>query len=157
MLDRNAAGTSPVKLIFVQCHADATRDSNGETVGAGRRVVAVLRTGGRLAFLATGGRLVERERPDEAPLLLDERDVVEREAPERDDVGVPCERVPRCELSDPLMVTQPLQLSFDQIRRVAIHYEQLRQNQSFPPLQQLRLQPMPEFPPYELENSERAP
>jgi hypothetical protein len=29
------------------------------------------------------------------PPLLDERDVVEREALERDDDGVPCERVPR--------------------------------------------------------------
>lgn len=88
-----------MKLIFVQCHAEARRDSKGDTVGAGRRVVAELRTGGRLAFFATGGRLVERGRPDEVlPPLLDERDVVEREALERDDDdddGVPCERVPR--------------------------------------------------------------
>jgi hypothetical protein len=100
LLDRNAAGTSPVKLILVQCHADATRDSNGETVGAGRRVGAELRAGGRLAFFATGGRLVERERLDGTPLLLDEREVVEREVVERDvferdEDGDPCERVPR--------------------------------------------------------------
>ena len=116
---------------MVQCHTDATKDSKGEAVGAGRRVVDELRTGGRLALFATGGRLVERER-DEAPLLLDERDVVEREAPERDDVGVPCERVPRCELSDPLMVTQPLQLSFDQTHQVEIQYEPQRLSQPCP-------------------------
>ena len=99
MLDLNAAGTSPVKLILVQCHADATSDSKGETVGAGRRVVAELRTGGRLGFFATGGRLVERERPEEDVLSLedradDERDEFEREEV-RDDDGVAWDRVPR--------------------------------------------------------------
>lgn len=121
-------------------------------MGAGRRVVAELRTGGRLAFFATGGRLVERVRPDEAPLLLDERDVVER-----DDDGVPCERVPRCELSESLMVSQPLLLSFDRIHRVAIQYEQQHPNRLCLLLQQLRLQWPPEYLPRELENSERAP
>ena len=67
------------------------KDSKGEAEGAGRRVVDELRTGGRLALLATGGRLVERERLDDV-LLLDardgvERDELEREA-ERDDDGV---------------------------------------------------------------------
>ena len=127
LLDRSAAGTSPVKLILVQCHAEATRDSNGDTVGAVRRVDAELRTGGRLAFFATGGRLVERGRPDDELPPLDvrggaERDVAEREVPERDDDGVPCERVPRCEPSDVLMVTQPPLLSYDQIHRVGIRY-----------------------------------
>ena len=101
LLDRKAAGTSPVKLILVQCQADATRDSKGEVVGACLRVVAEPRSGGRLGFLATGGRLVERERRDDVPFLLDAREVVEREVAERDvaerdDDGVPCERVPRC-------------------------------------------------------------
>lgn len=129
LLDRSAAGTSPVKLILVQCHAEATRDSKGDSVGAGRRVDAELRTGGRLAFFATGGRLVERGRPDDELPPLDvrggaERDVAEREVPERDDDGVPCERVPRCEPSDVLMVTRPLLLSSDQTHRVGIRYEQ---------------------------------
>ena len=158
LLDRNAAGTSPVKLILVQCHAEATRDSKGDTVGAGRRVDAELRTGGRLAFFATGGRLVERGRPDEVPPpLLDERDVVERETLERDDEGVPCERVPRCELSEVLMVTPPLLLSCDRIHQVAIQYEQQRQSQPCLPLPQLLLQQLPEYLPREWENSERAP
>jgi len=74
LLERIAAGTSPVKLILVQCHADATRDSKGETVGDGRRFDAVLRTGGRLALFATGGRLLDRERLDEARPTLDERE-----------------------------------------------------------------------------------
>ncbi len=151
-----------MKLIFVQCHAEVTRDSKGDTVGAGRRVVAELRTGGRLCLFATGGRLVERERPEEVPLLLDEREVVEREAldrevPDRDDDGVPCERVPRCELSEPLMVSQPLLLSFGRIHRVAIQYEQQRQSQPCLLLPQLLLQPLPEYLPREWENSERAP
>jgi hypothetical protein len=54
-----------------------------------------LRAGGRLAFFATGGRLVERERLDGTPLLLDEREVVERDVFERDEDRDPCERVPR--------------------------------------------------------------
>jgi hypothetical protein len=91
LLDRIDAGTSPVKLIFVQCHTDAMKDSKGEAEGAGRRVVDELRTGGRLALLATGGRLVERERLDDV-LLLDARDAVERDElereAERDDDGV---------------------------------------------------------------------
>ena len=65
-----------MKLIFVQCQTDATNDSKGEATGAGRRAVDELRTGGRLALFATGGRLVERERLDDV-LLLDARDVVE--------------------------------------------------------------------------------
>lgn len=152
MLERIDAGTSPVKLILVQCHAEVTRDSNGDTVGVGRRVVAELRTGGRLAFFATGGRVVERARPDEAPLLLDERDVVER-----DDDGVPCERVPRCELSEPLMVSQPLLLSFDRIHQVAIQYEQQHQNRLCLLLQQLRLQWLLEYLPREFPGLERDP
>lgn len=158
LLDRNAAGTSPVKLILVQCHAEVIRDSKGDTVGAGRRVVAELRTGGRLAFFATGGRLVERERPDEVlPPLLDERDVVEREALERDDDDVPCERVPRCELSCPVMAIPPLWLSCDQIHQGVIPYEQQRQSQPCPLLQRLLLQPLLEYLPREWGNSERAP
>jgi len=129
LLDRSAAGTSPVKLVLVQCQTDAKRDSNGDTVGAGRRDATELRTGGRLCFFATGGRLVERGRPDDELPPLDvrggaERDVVEREVPERDDDGVPCERVPRCEPSDVLMVTRLLLLSNDQTHRVGIRYEQ---------------------------------
>jgi len=129
LLDRSAAGTSPVKLVLVQCQTDAKSDSNGDTVGAGRRDATELRTGGRLGLFATGGRLVERGRPDEELPLLDvrddvERDAAEREVLERDDDGVPCERVPRCEPSDVLMVTQPLLLSSDQIHRVGIRYEQ---------------------------------
>ena len=162
LLDRNAAGTSPVKLILVQCHADATRDSKGETVGAGRRLVAEPRAGGRLALLATGGRVVERER-----LLVEvradvdrdevERDEVDREAVDRDDEGVPCERVPRCECSEPLMATPLLRISFDQIHQEVIQYEQLRQNQPCPQLQQLQLQRLPEFPQCEFQDLERAP
>ena len=115
-----------MKLVLVQCQTDARRDSKGDTVGAGRREEDELRTGGRLGFFATGGRLVERGRPDEELVPLDvrvdvEREVAEREAPERDD-GVPCERVPRCEPSDVLMVTQPPLLSYDQIHRVGIRY-----------------------------------
>lgn len=84
---------------MVQCQTDATSDSKGETVGAGRRVVAELRTGGRLGFFATGGRLVERERPEEDVLSLDDRaddkrDEFEREE-ERDDDGVAWDRVRR--------------------------------------------------------------
>ena len=89
LLDRSAAGTSPVKLVLVQCQTDAKSDSNGDTVGAGRRDATELRTGGRLGLFATGGRLVERERPDEALLSLDERVAFEREPVERDDDGVP--------------------------------------------------------------------
>ena len=158
LLDRNAAGTSPVKLILVQCQAEARIDSKGDTVGAGRRVGAELRTGGRLAFFATGGRLVERGRPDEVlPPPLDERDVVEREALERDDDGVPCERVPRCELSDPLMVIPPLRPSFGRIHRVAIQYEQQRQSQPCQLLLQLQPQLLPGSLPREWGNLERAP
>ena len=151
-----------MKLIFVQCPTDCTKDSNGDAVVAGRRVVAELRTGGRLCLFATGGRLVERERPDEVPLLPDERDVVEREAldcalPDRDDDGVPCERVPRCEPSDPLMAIQPLRLSCDRIHQVVTQYVQQRQNRLCLLLQQLLPQPLPEYLPREWENSERAP
>jgi hypothetical protein len=62
------------------------KDSNGDTVGAGLRVVAELRVGGRLALFAPGGRLVERERAPAALLPLDERVVVERDAVDRDEV-----------------------------------------------------------------------
>ena len=141
-----------MKLILVQCHAEVTRDSNGDTVGADRRVAGELRTGGRLGLLATGGRLVERERTDCAPLLLDERDVVER-----DDDVVPCERVPRCEPSDPLMAIRPLRLSCDRIHQVVIQNEQQRQNRLCLLLQQLRLQWLPEYLQRELENLERVP
>ncbi len=123
-----------MKLILVQCQTDATIDSNGDAVGAGRRVVAELRTGGRLDLFATGGRLVERERTDGEPLLVDEREVVERDV----DL-VPCERVPRCEPSDPLMAFRPRQLSCDRIHQVVIRYVQLHQNRLCLPWQQLRL------------------
>ena len=120
-----------MKHVLVQCHAEATSDSKGDTVGAGLRVAAELRTGGRLGFFATGGRLVERGRPDEVlppPEVrdVDDRDVAEREALERDDDddGVPCERVPRCEPSDVLMVIRPLPLSYGQIHRAGIQYGQ---------------------------------
>ena len=156
MLDRIDAGTSPVKLILVQCHTDATKDSKGEAVGAGRRVVDELRTGGRLALFATGGRLVERERLD-VVRLLDARDVLERDELERDDDGVPCERVPRCELSDPLMATPPQRLSFGRIHRVAIQYEQQRQSQPCQLLLQLQPQLLPGSLPREWGNLERAP
>lgn len=95
MLERIDAGTSPVKLILVQCHTDLKNDSKGEVVDADLRVVAELRTGGRLALFATGGRLVDRERLPAAPLVLEERDVVERDEVDRDEDGVACERVPR--------------------------------------------------------------
>jgi len=137
-----------VKHILVQCPTDLKNDSKGEVVGAGRRVVAEMRTGGRLAFFATGGRLAERERPDEVlPPLLDERD----------DDGVPCERVPRCELSDPLMATPPQRLSFGRIHRVAIQYEQQRQSQPCQLLLQLQPQLLPGSLPREWGNLERAP
>jgi hypothetical protein len=97
------------------------KDSKGEAVGAGRRVVDELRTGGRLGLFATGGRLVERERLVDV-LLLDARDAVERDD-ERDDDGVACERVPRCEPSELLMVFQPLRLSFDRTHQVEIQCE----------------------------------
>ena len=123
-----------MKLIFVQCHTDAIKDSKGEAAGAGRRVVVELRTGGRLALLATGGRLVERERLD-VVLLLDARDELER-----DDDGVPCERVPRCEPSEPLMVIQPQLLSFDRTHQAVIQYDQQRLSQPCQLLLQLLLQ-----------------
>ena len=144
-----------MKLIFVQCQTDATNDSKGEATGAGRRAVDELRTGGRLALFATGGRLVERERLDDV-LLLDARDVVERDD-ERDDDGVPCERVPRCEPSELLMAYQPLRLSFDRTRQVEIRYEQQRRSQPCPLLLPLLLQPLPELQPCELENLELVP
>ena len=97
------------------------KDSKGDVVGAGRRVVDELRTGGRLGLFATGGRLVERERLVDV-LLLDARDAVERDD-ERDDDGVACERVPRCEPSELLMVFQPLRLSFDRTHQVEIQCE----------------------------------
>lgn len=84
-----------MKLILVQCHTDLKNDSKGEVVDADLRVVAELRTGGRLALFATGGRLVDRERLPAAPLVLEERDVVERDEVDRDEDGVACERVPR--------------------------------------------------------------
>ena len=89
-----------MKLILTQCHIDIRKDSKGDAVAAGLRVVAELRTGGRLALFATGGRLVERERLPAAPLVLEERDVVERDDDDRDDDDrddddVACERVPR--------------------------------------------------------------
>ena len=130
-------------------------DSKGEVVGAGRRVVDELRTGGRLALLATGGRLVERERLDGAR-LLDARDAVERDD-ERDDDEVPCERVPRCEPSELLMAFQPRRLSFDQTHQVEIRYEQQRRSQPCPLLLPLPLQPLPELQPCELENLELVP
>jgi len=136
------------------------KDSNGEATGAGRRAVDELRTGGRLAFFATGGRLVERGRPDEV-LLLDARDVVERvereREEERDDDGVPCERVPRCEPSELLMAYQPLRLSFDRTRQVEIQYEQQRRSQPCPPLLQLLLLPLLEFRPCVFPDLEPAP
>jgi hypothetical protein len=89
---------------LIQCHTDVMKDSNCDAVGAGLRVGAEVRVGGRLALFATGGRLVERERVPVALPLLDVRDVVDRDVVERDDVdredvrdddGVACERVPR--------------------------------------------------------------
>ena len=97
------------------------KDSKGDVVGAGRRVVDEFRTGGRLGLFATGGRLVERERLVDV-LLLDARDAVERDD-ERDEDGVACERVPRCEPSEVLMVFQPLRLSFDRTHQVEIQCE----------------------------------
>lgn len=97
------------------------KDSKGEALGAGRRVVDEFRTGGRLGLFATGGRLVERERLVDV-LLFDDRDAVERDD-ERDDDGVACERVPRCEPSELLMVFPPLRLSFDRTHQVEIQRE----------------------------------
>ena len=131
------------------------KDSKGDVVGAGRRVVDEFRTGGRLGLFATGGRLVERERLVDV-LLLDARDAVERDD-ERDDDGVACERVPRCEPSELLMVFQPLRLSFDRTRQVEIQYEQQRQSQPCLLLLQLRLQLLLECLLREWGNSERAP
>ena len=71
---------------------------------------------------------MERERLD-VVRLLDARDVLERDELERDDDGVACERVPRCEPSELLMVFQPLQLSFDQTHQVEIQYEPQRLSQ----------------------------
>ena len=126
------------------------KDSNGEATGAGRRVVDELRTGGRLALFATGGRLVERERVADV-LLLEARDVVERDElerdEERDDDGVPCERVPRCEPSELLMAYQPLRPSFDRTRQVEIQYEQQRRSQPCRPLLQLLQPPLLECRP----------
>ena len=131
------------------------KDSKGDVVGAGRRVVDEFRTGGRLGLFATGGRLVERERLVDV-LLLDARDAVERDD-ERDDDGVACERVPRCEPSELLMVFQPLRLSFDRTHRVEIQCEQQRQSRPCPLLLQLRLQLLLECLLREWGNSERAP
>jgi hypothetical protein len=136
------------------------KDSNGEATGAGRRVVDELRTGGRLALFATGGRLVERERVADV-LLLDARDVVERDElereEERDDDGVPCERVPRCEPSELLMAFQPLRLSFDRTHQVEIQYEQQRRSQPCPLLLPLLLLPLLEFQPCVFQGLEPAP
>jgi len=131
------------------------KDSKGEATGAGRRVVDELRTCGLLALFATGGRLVERERLDDV-LLLDERDADERDD-ERDDDGVPCERVPRCEPSELLMAFQPLRLSFDRTRQVEIQYEQQRRSQPCPPLLPLLLLPLLEFRPCVFQDLEPAP
>jgi hypothetical protein len=122
------------------------KDSKGEAVGAGRRVVDELRTGGRLGLFATGGRLVERERLDDV-LLSDARDAVERDD-ERDDDGVACERDPRCEPSEILMVFQPLRLSFVRTHQAEIQCEQQRQSRPCPLLLPLLLLRMLEFPPY---------
>ena len=130
-------------------------DSKGEVVGAGRRVVDELRTGGRLGLFATGGRLVGRVRLD-GVRLLDARDAVERDD-ERDDDAVPCERVPRCEPSELLMAFQPLRLSFDQTHQVEIQYEQQRRSQPCPLLPPLLLQPLPEFPPCVFQDLELVP
>ena len=46
-----------------------------------------MRTGGRLGLFATGGRLLERERLDEAPPTFDEREDSECDV-DRDDDGV---------------------------------------------------------------------
>ena len=136
------------------------KDSNGDATGAGRRVVDELRTGGRLALFATGGRLVERERLADV-LLLDARDVVERDEPEReeerDEDGVPCERVPRCEPSELLMAFQPLRPSFDRIRQVEIQYEQQRRSQPCQPLLPLLPLPLLEFRPCVFQDLEPAP
>jgi hypothetical protein len=136
------------------------KDSNGDATGAGRRVVDELRTGGRLALFATGGRLVERERVAEV-LLLDAREVVERDElereEERDDDGVPCERVPRCEPSELLMAFQPLRLSFDRTRQVEIQYEQQRRSQPCQPLLPLLPLPLLEFRPCVFQDLEPAP
>ena len=145
-----------MKLILTQCHIDIRKDSKGDAVAAGLRVVAELRTGGRLALFATGGRLVERERLD-VVRLLDARDVLERDELERDDDGVACERVPRCEPSEVLMVFQPLRLSCDRTHQVEIQYEQQRQSQPCLLLLQLRLQLLLECLLREWGNSERAP
>lgn len=131
------------------------KDSKGDVVGAGRRVVDEFRTGGRLGLFATGGRLVERERLVDV-LLLDARDAVERDD-ERDDDGVACERVPRCEPSELLMVFQPLRLSFDRTHQVEIQCEQQRQSRPCPLLLPLLLQLMPEFPPCVSQDSELSP
>ena len=130
-------------------------DSNGEAVGAGRRVVDELRTGGRLILFATGGRLVGRVRLDDVR-LLDTRDAVGRDD-ERDDDAVPCERVPRCEPSELLMAFRPLRLSFDQTHQVEIQYEQQRRSQPCPLLPPLLLQPLPEFPPCVFQDLELVP
>ena len=136
------------------------KDSNGDATGAGLRVVDELRTGGRLALFATGGRLVERERVAEV-LLLDAREVVERDElereEERDDDGVPCERVPRCEPSELLMAFQPLRLSFDRTHQVEIQYEQQRRSQPCPLLLPLLLLPLLEFQPCVFQGLEPAP
>lgn len=79
MLERSADGTSPVKQVFVQRHADIISDSNGDVVATGRRDGAVRATAGRLGFLATDGLLVEREREETVRLSRVERGEDSRE------------------------------------------------------------------------------
>jgi len=136
LLARSAAGTSPVKHVLVQCQTEESNDSNGVVVEVERRVCAVCRAGGLLAFFATGGRVVWR--------VLEE--LVRPEATDFDEVEVPWERVPRCEPSLVLMVFQQLQTSSGQIHQAVIQYVPQRQNQLFQPKKQLLLLQMRGYP-----------
>ena len=124
-----------MKHVFVQCQTEESNDSNGVVVTVERRVCVVCRAGGRLALFATGGRLVWR--------VLEE--FVRPEATDFDEVDVPWERLPRCELSLAVMVFQQPQTSSGQIHQVEIQYGPQRQNQLSRLKKQLLLQQMREY------------
>ena len=139
MLERSADGTSPVKQVFVQRHADIISDSNGDVAATGRRESVVRATAGRLGFLATDGLLVEREREETARLSR-----VERGEESRELEAVPWERVPLCEPEPLLMVHQLLRPSFGQTRQVEIQNEQRHLSRLFRQLQRLQQLQIPE-------------
>ena len=131
-----------MKHVFVQCHTEASNDSNGVVVTAERRVCAVCRTGGRLDFFATGGRLVWRVREEvDRPLATD-----------LDEADVRWERLPRCEPSLVLMVFQQLQTSSGQIHQEVIRYGLQHQNRFSQLLKQPLQRQMWEYPQFEFQD-----